>query len=91
MSLLTRWTPRTHTARCVLAVAAVLALTPVAAAATGLDDDPQPTNWPVIAEPRDANSGQSDPRPLNPPTVAEPAQGEGIDPAPPDWPAPVEQ
>lgn len=71
--------------------AGVLAFSPVVAAAEGLADDPGPTDWPVVAEPEDANNSQSDPKPLDPPTVAQPEQGQGNDPKPVDWPAPAEQ
>ncbi|WP_132293357.1 hypothetical protein [Kribbella sp. VKM Ac-2568] len=74
-----------------IAAAGALVLTPIAAVATGLDDDPAPSGWPSVAEPADSNSTVSDPRPTNPPTVAKPPEGEASDPTVLSWPGPQQQ
>lgn len=90
MSAPPRTPPRAAVARWVLAgvAAAMLVLSPVAAAAAGLEDDPKPTDWPVVKEPTKLSNSGSDPRPLDPPAVAKPPSGQGNDPKPVDWPAP---
>jgi hypothetical protein len=74
-----------------IAAAGALVLTPIAAVATGLDDDPAPSSWPTVAEPADSNSTASDPQPTNPPTVAKPPEGEASDPTVLSWPGPKQQ
>lgn len=69
----------------------VLVSSPVAAVATGLDDDPGPVEWPTVSEPTDTNGGGTDPQPLAPPTVEKPETGSGTDPNPIEWPGPEEQ
>ncbi|ADB35985.1 hypothetical protein Kfla_6997 [Kribbella flavida DSM 17836] len=71
-------------------VSAVLALAPASAGAAGLDNEPQPTNWPTVDKPTGSVS-QSDPRPVSRPTVAKPEPGQGNDPRPLSWPAPDKQ
>jgi hypothetical protein len=74
-----------------IAAAGALVLMPIAAVATGLDDDPAPSSWPSIAKPADSNGTGSDPRPTNPPTVAKPQDGAASDPTVLSWPGPKQQ